>query len=115
MSVRALCRRRDVSSWRIDAQPETPGPKPRTNHLTITLYSREFCKTHASTMQNLFGGKSPQEALAEDAAHAVEAVTKLTSSGSELKGMPKRCERSQGRAGFGPRDRLQFWALGRHN
>ncbi|KAL4423048.1 hypothetical protein ABPG77_002082 [Micractinium sp. CCAP 211/92] len=40
-------------------------------------------------MQSLFGGKSPQEALAEDAAHAVEAITKLTSSGSELKGMPK--------------------------
>lgn len=40
-------------------------------------------------MQGLFGGKNPKEALAEDAAHAVEAVTKLTSSGSELKGMPK--------------------------
>lgn len=64
--------------------------KPDPVHLSTPTNSFTHLRNPASTMQSLFGGKSPQEALAEDAAHAVEAITKLTSSGSELKGMPKR-------------------------
>ena len=65
---------------------------PHPGHRIISSPTKSFRRltSLASTMQGLFGGKNPKEALAEDAAHAVEAVTKLTSSGSELKGMPKR-------------------------